>query len=187
MEPAELAAAYLTANGYFITRLAPSSRRGWIRAVLLAVRLGRGTTSNLTEPATDPALGTDSRRDDILLVEVLPMEPPFSGSPAIDLVALEALTLFGGVASAHRPTLLRELMRTGSTETETGARLRHVIFWGDGPSPTTPARVISTTRAKAFIARPRRTEPTASSISWPPRTGTVAPPPVRSNAHPRLS
>lgn len=154
-----MAAEYLTANGYFITRLGPSSRRGWIRGALLAVRLRRGTTGNLTEPATDPVLGTDSTRDDILLVEVLPMEPPFSGSPAIDLVALEALTLFGGVASTHRPILLRELIRTGSTETATGARLRHVIFWGDGPCPTTPARVISTARAKAFIARPRRTEP----------------------------
>ena len=158
-EPEELAAEYLIANGYFITRLGPSSSAGWIRAAMLAVRLRRGPTGDLTESATDPALHTDETRDDILLVEVLPMEPPFSGSPAIALVALEALTRFAAVASAHRPGLLRELMRTGSAETETGARLRHVIFWGDGPCPTTPARVISTARAKAFIARPRRTEP----------------------------
>ena len=155
-DPEELVADYLTANGYFVTRLGPSSSHGWIRAAILAVRLRRGITADTTEWGPDPALGTDSTRDDILLVEVLQMEPPFGGSPAIALVALEALTRFGGVASAHRPTLLREIMRTGSTDTETGARLRHVIFRGDGPCPNTPARVISHARARAYTALPRR-------------------------------
>ena len=154
----EMVAHYLITNGYFVTRLGPSSSQGWIRAAMLAVRLRRGTTADAAQSGTDPALGTDSTRDDILLVEVLPMEPPFSGSPAIAPVALEALTRFVGVASAHRPTLLRDLMRTGSTETETGARLRHVIFWGDGPCPNTPATVISHARARSYTALPRRTE-----------------------------
>ena len=160
IEPEELAAEYLIANGYFITRLGPNSSRGWIRAAKLAVRLRRGPNGDPTEFATDPALQTDETHDDILIVEVLRMEPPFSGSPAIALVALEALTRFGGVSRARRPALLRELMRTGSAETETGARVRHVIFWGEGPCPTTPARVISNARVKAFFSDPRRAKPT---------------------------
>ena len=81
IEPEELAAEYLIANGYFITRLGPSSSRGWIRAAMLAVRLRRGPTSDPTESAADPALQTDDTLDDILLVESFPWSPRSAVAP----------------------------------------------------------------------------------------------------------
>ena len=157
-EPEQLVADYLAANGYFVVRLGPTANRGWIRIAMLAVRLRRSTTPDDTTNDIDPALGTDTTRDDLLLVEILPMEPPFSDSPAIAPIAMDALSRFAGITSTQRPRLLRKLIRTGTAETDTGAVVRHIIFWGEGHCVSTPARVISRARAAAYTARLRRAE-----------------------------
>ena len=157
-EPEQLVADYLAANGYFVVRLGPTANRGWIRVAMLAVRLRRSTTPDDTTNDIDPALGTDTTRDDLLLVEILPMEPPFSDSPAIALIAMDALSRFAGVTSTQRPRLLRKLIRTGTAETDTGAVVRHIIFRGEGHCVSTPARVISRARAAAYTAHLRRPE-----------------------------
>ena len=156
-EPEQLVADYLAANGYFVERLGLTADRGWIRVAMLAVRLRRSPTPNDTTNDIDPALGSVTTRDDLLLVEILPM-PPFSDSPAIAPIAMDALSRFAGVTSAQRPRLLRKLMRTGTAETDTGTVVRHIVFRGEGHYVSTPARIISCARAAAYAAHLRRAQ-----------------------------